>query len=151
MKGYCVEDGDEESDEKVVLTEGDQILILNLCFKDCVKIYFPEGTKTLSIPSDCECKYEIMSAICHFDNVNKITVPDIIKNKSFSGRLRVIHDFTHPHVGTIHCGTIISVVKYDVKTSYPCSITLISSILSTQISLSIGRVQDFQVSMNHQH
>ena len=75
VKGYCVEDGDEESDEKVVLTEGDQILILNLCFKDCVKIYFPEGTKTLSIPSDCECKYEIMSAICHFDNVNKITVP----------------------------------------------------------------------------
>lgn len=117
VKGYCVEDGDEESDEKVVLTEGDQILILNLCFKDCVKIYFPEGTKTLSIPSDCECKYEIMSAICHFDNVNKITVPDIIKNKSFSGRLRVIHDFTHPHVGTIHCGTIISVVKYDVKTN----------------------------------
>ena len=117
VKGYCVEDGDEESDEKVVLTEGDQILILNLCFKDCVKIYLPEETKTLSIPSDCECKYDVMSTICHFDNMNKIAVSDIIKKQCFSGRLRVIQDFAHPHAGTIHCGTIINVVRYDVKSN----------------------------------
>ena len=117
VKGYCVEDDDDKSDEKVVLTEGDQILILNLCFKDCVKVYLPEETKTLSIPSDCECKYYVMSAICHFDNMNKITVSDLIKKQCFSGRLRVIRDFAHPHAGTIQCGTIITIVKYDVRSN----------------------------------
>ncbi|KAI6655855.1 hypothetical protein LOD99_1589 [Oopsacas minuta] len=118
VKGYCVDDDDNDDDHdetkgKSTLTEGDQLMILNLCSNDCAKIYLSEESKTISIPSNSECKFHLMSAIAYFDDNNRITVEDLINRQCFSGRLRVTHGFTHPQIGLIECNTLISLVNYD--------------------------------------
>ena len=113
VKGYCVDEEDDYTEKKRALTEGDQLLILNLCFRDCVRVYLSEDTKTISIPDDSECQYELMSTIQNFDNVSRITVDDLIKIKCCSGRLRVLSSFNHEKIGEINSNSIVTIVGYD--------------------------------------
>ena len=113
VRGYCVDEEYYDIETKKALTEGDQLLVSNLCFKDCAKIYLSEDAKTISIPDDSECQYELMSTIPNFDNVSSISVDDLIKIKCTSGRLRVLNDFYHHKIGEIPSNSIVSIVGYD--------------------------------------
>ena len=121
VKGYCVDEEYYDIETKRALTEGDQLLISNLCFEDCAKVYLTEDAKTISIPGDSECKYELMSTIQNFDNASSISIDDLIKIKCCSGRLRVLNGFIHDKVGEVQTNEIVSIVGFD---NYSKSIVL---------------------------
>ena len=113
VRGYCVDEVDDEPMDKQAITEGDILFIVSLCIKDCAILNLVDDGMKISIPFDANCKYLLLPDSGKFGNIQCLKIREILSLENIPERLRVVKSFQHYQSGTIEVGSILSMVNKD--------------------------------------